>query len=41
MVQEKAYENLEKTLSSMPRKEVDIFLVEALSKFFKDFNKSI
>ena len=41
MVQEKAYENLEKTLSSMPRKEVDTFLVEALSKFFKDFNKSI
>ena len=41
MIQEKAYENLEKTLSSMPRKEVDTFLVEALSKFFKDFNKSI
>lgn len=41
MIQARAYENLEKTLQTMPRKEVDTFLVEALSKFFKDFNKSI
>lgn len=41
MVQARAYENLEKTLQTIPKKEVDTFLVEALSKFFKDFNKSI
>lgn len=40
-IQGRAYENLDKTLSSMPKKDVDKYLTEALTKFFKDFNKSI
>lgn len=40
-VQAMAYENLDKTLSNMPKKEVDKFLTEALTKFFKDFNKPL
>jgi hypothetical protein len=40
-VQAKAYENLDKTLSSLPKKEVDKYLTEALKKFFKEFHKPI
>jgi hypothetical protein len=40
-IQENAYKNLEKSLATLPKKEVDKFLVEALKKFFKDFNKPI
>jgi hypothetical protein len=40
-VQARAYENLDKTLSYLPKKEVNAYLTEALTKFFKDFNKSL
>lgn len=39
--QEKAFENLEKTLSSLPKKDLDKYMTEALTRFFKDFNKRI
>jgi hypothetical protein len=39
--QEKAYKSLDKMLETLPRKELDAYLVECLKKFFKEFNKSI
>lgn len=40
-IQNNAYKNLDKMLESIPKKEVDRFLIEALKRFFKDFNRSI
>ncbi len=33
------YENLDKALASLPKKDVDTYLAEKLSKFFKDIRK--
>lgn len=40
-MQENAYKSLDKRLASLPKKEVDAYLVESLKKFFQEFNKSI
>jgi hypothetical protein len=40
-IQNNAYKNLDKMLESIPKKEVDRFLIEALKRFFQDFNKVI